>query len=181
MPTVGRPGSGVLRSRSDLDAALEYRPIGEWIDTGYLARLAHRLGHDYRLPAEEMADLLQDIRLALCQAGLDRKVNSTWIYHTALHKAVDRIRSGMKQARVLRTKSSSAVADDQLLHLLRARLSLLPPRLQVFCNLRYRLGLSSHEVSDRLGVSRASVRWLERKALRLLREGKSPSRDTPAK
>ncbi len=178
MGTVPRPGSSFIRSRGNRDAALGYHPIGEWIDTAYLARLARRLGHDYRLPVEEVEDLLQDIRLALCQTGLDRKVNSTWIYNTALHKAVDRIRSETKHSRVPRPKTPSSVAYDELLHLLRARLSLLPPRLQVFCDLRYRLGLSSQEVSDRLGVSRASVRWLERKALRLLREGRSPTRDT---
>jgi RNA polymerase sigma factor (sigma-70 family) len=61
-----------------------------------------------------------------------------------------------------------------LTHLLRARLSELPQRLRDFCQLRYEEGLSHREISERLGLCRGSVRWMEERSLRLLSEGANP-------
>jgi len=171
---VGRPGSGVLRTGRDR-AAATYRPVGEWIEDPHLARLTNRLARDHGLPCEDLEDLLQDVRLALCKAGTGRRVNSTWIYKTALHKVVDRIRSESRQTH-LPVGFSSPVGDEELLHLLHTRISRMPAKLNRFCSLRYEEGLNRHEIAERMRIGRGSVRWLETRALEFFRK---PSANRP--
>jgi DNA-directed RNA polymerase specialized sigma24 family protein len=142
-------------------------PVSQWLESPYLERLAGSLIHRFGLQADYAEDLLQEIRLALWRAGCDRNVNSTWVFHTGLHKVVDLIRSDSKRANP-REPQPPASGDAELWHLLRARMSSLPSQLQRFCHLRYEEGLSQAEISRYFCCCRASVRWMDTQSLRAL-------------
>jgi RNA polymerase sigma factor (sigma-70 family) len=144
----------------------------EWLESPYLARVASRVAYQYGLPSQDTPDLLQDLRLALWKAGPDLLVNASWIFHTANHKAVDRlkrkIRLDSETSGCPPDTSPSCKTDPALVHLLHARAALLPKRLHDFYFLRYEQGLSQREIANRLGVCRGSVRWLGSRCLEAL-------------
>jgi DNA-directed RNA polymerase specialized sigma24 family protein len=115
--------------------------------------------------------LLQELRLALWLAGPEVRVNPTWIYQTAIHKAADSIE------RTRRSRAAPngilhhhpALRDPDLSHLLRSRADRLPKELKLYFTLRYKAGFSQREIAARLGLCRSSVRWLDVRCLRLIK------------
>ena len=147
--------------------------VTEWLESPYLLRVASRVAYEHGLPSQDVADLFQELCLALWMAGPNATVNATWVFHTANHKAADalaRIRRISKEARSVSAKASSPrLRDPDLSHLLRSRAARLPNKLRLFYSLRYREGLSQREIAMRLGLCRSSVRWLDSQCLRLMK------------
>jgi RNA polymerase sigma factor (sigma-70 family) len=141
----------------------------QWLDSPYLARAAARVAHQHGLGREDVQDLLQEIRIALWELGPEVIVGAAWVFQVAGHKAVDLVR---RQARTRNRDRSWADWSDcsshdlELDHLLHARVSQLPAPLRDFYDLRYRQGLSEREIARRLGLCRASVRWLDQRCRR---------------
>jgi len=147
----------------------------EWIEGLDLEAIVRFVACRYHLPQEDSDDLLQETRIALLGHGLDSHLNHTFVFRTAIHKAVDIVRQRLRGDRAAPRKTNS-IADEELLHLLRSRLSLLPRPLQVFYALRYEQGLTLSEISGLLGCGRGSVRWMESRTQKLLMH---PTRRSP--
>jgi RNA polymerase sigma factor (sigma-70 family) len=145
-------------------------PVNEWLDSPYLSRAARRVAWQYGLSAEDSSDLLQELSLALWKAGPDTRINATWIFHTAAHKAIDILRQ--RRAASLPIDDNVSTAPErqaELLHLLHARVDGLPKHLREFYALRFEQGLSQRETAAELGLLRGSVRCLDRKCIRQIR------------
>lgn len=143
------------------------RPAREWVESSYLCALVRSIAGRYGLPQYDSEDLLQEVRLALLRHGLDVGANATFVFQTVVHKAVDIVRQRIRADRSL-LQTADPILDEELRHLLRARVSSLPERLQLFFTLRYEEGLTCKEISDRLGLCRGSVRNMETRALQSL-------------
>lgn len=147
--------------------------VGEWLESPYIRHLAFRVAHQYGLPSQDAPDLLQELRLALWKAGPETQVNLTWIFHTAQHKAIDLLKRKIRLAEEGFFSDDGPTAESEfdpaLRHLLRARAALLPKRLHEFYLLRYEEGLSQREIAKRLGLCRGSVRYLDRRCLRMMK------------
>jgi DNA-directed RNA polymerase specialized sigma24 family protein len=118
-----------------------------------------------------LPDLLQEIRIALWKAGMDRPVNAAWIFHTAEHKAIDIGRqSWTRPVNPYPGTPDPAreTRDPELVHLVRARAASLPGSLRRFYDLRYEQGLSERVIAERMRVSRSSVRWMEHRCFRVM-------------
>lgn len=137
--------------------------VEEWLVSPYLRRAAARVAHQYGLGEDDLADLLQELRIALWQAGPGTRFGPAWIFQVATHKVIDVIRRRSIARRRDRAFADlpAPASDSELGHLLHARVSELPPRLQQFYRLHYEEGWSEREIADRLGICRASVRWLD--------------------
>ena len=138
---------------------------GDWLETGYLTRLAGRVALQYGLGAEDSADLLQEVRIALWEQGLATRVSAAWVFRVASCKAVDLLRRQARERRRERSFASSAPCvahDPEFDHLLRAQAAVLPAKLRKFYDLHYVQGWSEREIAAAMGLCRASVRWLDR-------------------
>ena len=149
------------------------RTANEWLESPYTERLVRRIGYSRGLLWQDLPDLVQEVRLALCQTGPDRTISAAWMNRTASNKAVDFLR---RRRRVWNEErdfadclSVAPAADPELAHLLAARVTLLPSFLRRFFYLRYELGLSERDVARRLRLCRSSTRWLERRCRRAIR------------
>jgi RNA polymerase sigma factor (sigma-70 family) len=135
-----------------------------------VARVAARAAYRYGLSPDDAADVLQELRIALWRKGPDLLVNAAWVNQTANHKAQDIVRRKRRAAarnpRWIEEGGCPSGCDSELLHLLRARVDLLPKKLQEFYRLRFQEGMSEREISARMGLCRSSVRWLERRCLK---------------
>ena len=137
---------------------------GEWLEAPNLGVVGRRVASRYRLTGEESADLLQELRIALWHHGLSESVNAAWVMQVAVHKAVDIVRRRSRDRahdRLLGYTEDRAGRDPELAYLLHARVKHLPARLRAFYELHYREGLSERDIARRLGICRASVRWLD--------------------
>lgn len=137
----------------------------EWLESPYLGRVAARAARQHGLQEDDLPELLQDLRIAVWQAGDRAPVTAAWIFGVASHKAVDMVRLKTRAHRNdqdLAAISSRSGRDLELDHLLRARVDSLPERLRQFYDLHYAQGLSEREIARSLGVCRASVRWLDK-------------------
>ena len=52
-----------------------------------------------------------------------------------------------------------------------AQVAHLPKNLRAFCDLRYAEGMTEREIAGRMGLCRASVRWLGLRFLKALADG----------
>ena len=160
-----------MRSRIPPPAPVESGEAGGWLESAYLRRAAVRVARQHGLPAEDLPELVQELRIAVWRAGERAPVNVAWIFGVAKHKAVDMVR---RRARAGRDDQEIAAAarrrdrDLELDHLLHARVDGLPTRLRQFYDLLYIQGLSEREAGRRLGLCRASVRWLKRSLHRVV-------------
>jgi RNA polymerase sigma factor (sigma-70 family) len=142
----------------------------EWLESPYLLEVTEQAATKYHLPDECLPDLVQELRIALWQAGLEVRVGPAWVRRVALNKAVDVVR--VRRRSRSHDLSLSAVLSKgepkgELEHLLHAKAATLPARpLEVF-NLHYQQGFSEREIARELGICRASVRWLDRRCRRL--------------
>jgi DNA-directed RNA polymerase specialized sigma24 family protein len=150
-------------------------PASEWLDSSYLSHVAHRVGYCYGIDKADLPDLEQEVRIALWQAGPGRTFNATWVFQTTIHKALDLLKVRRRLPRPSLGSSRYASADAELGHLLSARVSQLPRQLRMFLRLRFEEGLSEREISTRMRICRGSVRWMERRCVRLLGGPRHPS------
>lgn len=150
----------------------DYLKASEWIVSSRLGGIGRRVAFQYGLAAEDVPDLLQELRLALWKAGSDLPVNPTWVFHTASHKAAD-----IRRQQRLRPEVAPGLKNDswegsyggsELPHLLKARAARLPERLRRFYLLRYEEGFSQRELAKRLRLTRGSIRWLDESCRRAI-------------
>lgn len=143
--------------------------IRDWVRSKDLERLVCWAGRRCGASAEELDDILQDVRLAILRQPPETVAGRSWVVRVALNKATDSVRARARGRRVpnsLQRRPSGS--DEELGRLLAARASQLPTRLSDFYDLRYRQGLTERELAVRLGLCRASVRLLDLKVRRLL-------------
>jgi len=143
--------------------------VREWLASEHLQRAARSAAHAYRLPRQDLADLHQELCLALLKVGLDQVVNGTWVFHTANHRAVElvkreRKRSGMVES--IPEDLALPVSNSELSLLVRARASRLPQSLRLFYRLRYEEGFTQREIVQQKRLTRGSVRGMEKQCLR---------------
>src|SRR5207247_1945575 len=107
------------------------------------------------------------------EAGMDRMINVSWVFHTASHKAADlrrRNRSGNGEPDGNRVVSCPD-QDPELLHLLRAWAAGLPAQLGEFYEFRYHQGLSQRETAERMKLDRPSIQRMDRRCQRFMKDG----------
>jgi DNA-directed RNA polymerase specialized sigma24 family protein len=130
----------------------------------------------HSLSQNDLPDLLQEVTLVLLRVGMDHEINASWVFHTAVHKAVDLQRQSHHSSAEL--DKNQAVAhesqDPELVHLLRARAASLPGPLIEFYVLRYELGLSLRETARRMGVRLGSIRLMDLRCLHFLKDRVHP-------
>jgi DNA-directed RNA polymerase specialized sigma24 family protein len=150
-------------------------PIGspttaEWLESPFLEQAAAQAARQYGLADDSLPDLVQEVRIALWEAGLDVHVGAACVRCVARNKAVDLVRVRLRSRahdKALAAVLARAGPNLELEHLLRAKASTLPSKLLEIFNLHYRQGFSEREIARRLGISRASVRCLDRRCRRL--------------
>jgi RNA polymerase sigma factor (sigma-70 family) len=148
--------------------AAEGAPVataGEWLDAPALSRIVTGIVRRYGLDRGELPDLLQETRIALWGLGLHMNVSVAWVVQVATNKAVDLLRRTVRRRTrdqaYAQLSESGATMDAELQHLLHGRIAELSLRLRNFYSLHYQEGWSERELARRLGICRASVRWLD--------------------
>ncbi len=141
----------------------------EWLESPLLARIVKRVGHQYGIPPGEIDDLVQEVRIALWGARWQPEIKPAWVFATASHKAVDLLRR--RPAGEIAICPPAPREITELTCLARVQMGQLPERLRVFCDLRYVEGLTEREIAARMGLCRASVRWLGLRCLKALGAG----------
>lgn len=142
----------------------ELTTAGDWLESPALARFATRIATQYGLKADDLADLLQETRIALWKSGAETPVNAAWVVRVISNKAIDIVRRARRFRacdRELAHSTTGVALEPELEHLLHACVSELPGRLREFYRLHYMEGLSEREIAARLGLCRGSVRWLD--------------------
>jgi RNA polymerase sigma factor (sigma-70 family) len=143
--------------------------VTDWLQSGYVGRVAARVARTHGLDPDDVPDLLQELRIALWKAGPETSVGPAWLFQVAANKAVNVRRARARIHRREDAFAGAALPHDQnaeIEHLLHAWAARLPARLRRFYELHYAEGLSERETADRLGVCRATVRWLDRSCRR---------------
>jgi RNA polymerase sigma factor (sigma-70 family) len=136
------------------------RSTSEWLESPLLARIVKRVAGQYGILPAEVDDLIQEVRIALWEAELPVKIKPKWIFVTASHKAVDILRRRWQTSSDAALTKAVAAGAGELNCLVRAQVAQLPKNLRAFCDLRYAKGMTEREIAGRMGVCRASVRWL---------------------
>jgi RNA polymerase sigma factor (sigma-70 family) len=163
-------------------------PIGspttaEWLESPLLEQTAAQAARQYGLEANSLPDLVQEVRIALWEAGLDVHVGAAWVRCVARNKAVDLVRIRLRSRahdQALAAVLARAGPNLELEHLVRAKAATLPSKLLEIFDLHYQQGFSEREIARRLGICRASVRWLDGQCRRLVTEAAAggPARRT---
>jgi DNA-directed RNA polymerase specialized sigma24 family protein len=177
-----------VRAEPSDKAHLGEKTTTDWQQSAYLPRIVGLIAKQCGVPAADIPDVLQEVRLAIWRIGPTTWIEPRWIAQTARHKAVDSLR------RLIRTRDLDRLAgatpqvtlvSAELHHLLCVAVSLLPPELQDFYEVRYKQGCSEREIATRWGICRASVRWLDKICRRrlsgLLGSSLGPLRIEPSK
>jgi len=146
------------------------RTPSEWLDSPVLLRIVKRVACQYGILPAEIDDLAQEVRIALWSAELQVDIKPGWVFATARHKAVDLLRRRRHSESTALPRPPPREAFE-LVYLIEAQVTQLPERLRVFYRLRYLEGLTEREISGRIGLCRASVRWLGLQFLKNLRLG----------
>jgi len=134
-----------------------------WMTAPMLPALVARSASLYHVNEEDVEDLLQETRIALWEAGQEL-VGAAWVARVANHKAVDLVRRRVRARAHLRAYAALSEGrgpEPEVGLLLHARVAELPARLRDFYELRYVQGWSERELATRLGLCRASIRWLD--------------------
>ncbi len=144
--------------------------VSEWLASKYLQGVARWAAYTYHLSSEDVADLTQELCLALWKAGPDQVVNATWVFHTAQYRAIELLKRERRRAEVeaaiSKDRSADSDADHELASLVHARAARLPEALRRFYRLRYEEGFTQREIVKRKRLTRGSVRGMERQCLR---------------
>lgn len=141
-------------------------PVVEWIESGAARRIAAWAGSRTGVRPEDLDDLAQEVAQALIALGADRIINSTFVYRTSFHKAIDN-----RRARTLEQTADPSPrreSNAELVSLLHARVASLPLPIRRFFTLRYERGLSMIEVASELRISLGQVRTLQHSLARSL-------------
>lgn len=153
----------------------------EWITSEapshLVAGVAIRLGLDL----DDVPDLIQETRIALWQLGLDSAAGAGLVTRIARNKSIDLLRRRIRRrARDLAAAPLVQVRseDGELQHLLNVQVEGLPELFRIFYELHYQQGRSERESAQAMGLSRASVRWLERRFLRSLTSSRKSGLNT---
>lgn len=147
-----------------IDAARSHATAQDWLGLPDLESLVRIAASRLRIPQRDIADLVQETRLALYALAPTTHVGSSWIRHMIRNKAIDLLRSQMRtrsREREFSRRTVRATRDAEPVLLLRSRVSAMPRSLQVLYALHYVAGCSEREIAAHLGVSRASVRRLD--------------------
>jgi len=152
-------------------------PVREWLASEslpYLRRVARRVAYTYSLSEADVPDLYQELCLALWKAGAERRVNATWIFHTANHRAIELYNLKRRAGRFMTAVGAEdleprALTDPERILLAHTQADRLPRSLQQFFRLRFQEGYTQSELMRRANLTRGSVRGLERECLRRLR------------
>jgi RNA polymerase sigma factor (sigma-70 family) len=139
-----------------------------------LDRLVARVANQYCLTVDDLPDLVQETRIALWELGLDLPVSASLVLRIARNKVIDLIRRRVRRRTRDRLAAIAALPreeDAELRHLLNAQVEALPDRLLRFYKLHYLQGLSERQTARALGISRASMRWLDGQFRCLLARG----------
>jgi RNA polymerase sigma-70 factor (ECF subfamily) len=157
----------------------EYRPR--------LAAYLTNLLHD----ASDVDDVVQEVFVqaieALPEGRLDARAVEAWLFTTAKHRALDRLRSRRRvmprapeeiwrerdEAGARATFGALAWGSTASVH---AQLSALPSRQREALVLRHFAGLSTEEIARATGRRPSAVRKLEQRALRQLQARLKPGR-----
>ena len=142
-----------------------------WIDSPALPRLVKRVATQHWILDGDFQDLLQETRIALWRFGTESNVSTAWVSRVATNKAVDLVRR-TKRARA-RERAYAGLArkagrEPDIELLLHARVAEFPARLRRFYDLHYGEGWSERELATRLGMCRASIRWLDKSCRRAI-------------
>lgn len=143
----------------------------EWLEDPTLDRLVLTVAATYRLQPQDIAEVLQETRIAIWQADSPGRVSRAWVLRVAKNKAVDLVRSRSRvraRDREFTHVPSHGTRDADLEILLKARVAKLPTRLREFYDQHYTQGWSEREIAIQHGVCRASVRWLDHQCRRLV-------------
>jgi RNA polymerase sigma factor (sigma-70 family) len=143
----------------------------EWLESPLLARIVKRVAGQYGILPAEVDDLIQEVRIALWEAEPPVEIKPKWIFVTASHKAVDILRRRWQTGSDAVLSKAVAGGAQELSCLVRAQVALLPKNLRAFCDLRYAEGMTEREIAGRMGLCRASVRWLGVRFLKALADG----------
>jgi len=142
-----------------------------WIDSPALPRLVARVAAECWISDSDLPDLLQETRIALWQAGNEKTVSTAWVLRVAMNKAIDLVRRttrarAREHAYACRARGGEREPDiERLLH---SRVAEISPRLRDFYDLHYVQGWSERELATRLGMCRASIRWLDKSCRRAI-------------
>lgn len=142
-----------------------------WMDSAELADIVSGVAFRIGVLTQDVPDLLQEVRIALWRLSPETLINRVWVAHTAAHKAVDWLRATAKRRareEIFAFSFAGPVRSPDVPLLLNSRAAHLPSPLRGFYVLHYVLGLSEREISLRLGICRASVRWMDRRCKALL-------------
>jgi DNA-directed RNA polymerase specialized sigma24 family protein len=133
--------------------------------------MVKRVAGQYGILPAEVDDLIQEVRIALWEAEPPVEIKPKWIFVTASHKAVDILRRRWLLGEGMGPPRGTPGKAEELKCLARAQVAQLPKNLRAFCDLRYVEGLTEREIAGRMGLCRASVRWLGLRFLKALANG----------
>ena len=139
-------------------------PAEEWIGSPRLLATVAQVLRTHGITDEaDVSDLVQEVRIALWAHGLAGRVGSAWIANVARNKCIDLLRARGREQRTRQALIDPVppTREAELDCLFHARASTLSSRLRTFYELHYLQALSEREVAARLGICRASVRWLD--------------------
>lgn len=142
-------------------------PADVWLESTRLARITCLVAHRMRFGRADLDDLVQEVRIRVWKLGPQARVNTSWVFRTASRKAID-LRRRSFRAGAGQCRAQACQDAVELLCLLRARASLLPPNFQRIHQLHLE-GLSEREIGRELGLSRATVRRIEEWCRRFLK------------
>jgi RNA polymerase sigma factor (sigma-70 family) len=150
--------------------------VSEWLESRHLSGAVYGISQRRGIQAQEIPDILQEVRISLIRKGLNSRVNATWVFKTITSRIADYYRNRRREVAddgplPDQAASQSGRLDPELTLLMESKASRLPERLRIYYVLRYRLGLKQSEVANQLGMSRAAVRHLEHQCIQSLAHG----------
>jgi RNA polymerase sigma factor (sigma-70 family) len=143
----------------------------DWITSAALDHLVASVAIRLGLHLDDVPDLVQETRIALWELGLDSPASRALVSQIAKNKSIDLLRRRVRRrARDLAASGVVLTREEnaELQHLVNVQVEGLSKRLRVFHELHYHEGRSEREIARITGVSRSSVRWLDRTFLRSL-------------
>jgi DNA-binding NarL/FixJ family response regulator len=141
--------------------------VQEWLDSDRLRSIVSGVGSRLSVPAQDLGDVLQVVRMDLCRRGLATRLNVSYIKQVAQHRAVD-LRRSKRSGGNAHAVAQSQVQNPELPSLLHARVSSLGGSMRELYRLLFEDGLTEREVAEQMKMSRGAIRrWKERLMVRL--------------
>ena len=141
--------------------------IQEWLESPRLRSIAFFAGHRLQLPTQDLPDLLQNIAVDLLKRGAATKINASYLFAVAMHRAID-LRRGNRRLQSSFTAEQHKDLNPELSHLLRARIASLDEQTRRLYELLFDYGFTERQAATQFGLSRGALRrWQERLMRRL--------------